>query len=84
MIARKDYTCDLCALQILAGTVYFKHVGKPWDHCENSGFFTLRYHPGCEAWVAEVMKDGDEWSYDDLSYEYRERMSKGNMETGNE
>ena len=78
MTARKDYTCDLCALQILAGTVYFKHVGKPWDSCKNPGFFTRRYHPNCEAWLAEVMKEGEEWTDDDLRDEYRERMSKGN------
>ena len=78
MTARKDYTCDLCALQILAGTVYFKHVGKPWNNCERPYFFTLRYHPGCEAWRAEVMTDGEEWTDDDLRDEYRNRMSKGN------
>ena len=73
MIARKDYICDLCALQILAGTVYFKYVGKPWDACGNLAFFTLRYHPDCEAWVTAVMTNVEEWTNDDLRDKYREQ-----------
>lgn len=72
--AKKDYCCDLCCQPIPAGTDYFRYNGVPWENPEDPVFYRLRYHIPCEAIVQEMMKDGDDWTIEDLQEEYRERF----------
>lgn len=49
--ARKQHTCDFCALPIPAGRAYENVRVTPWDHPENEGYSTVKAHLRCwEMW----------------------------------